>query len=76
MENATKALEIAGGILIATLIISLFIYMFNELSVSQATQNKNAEAEALQKFNAKYDAYNKNILYGETVGLEAFLAYR
>ncbi len=67
MENATKALEIAGGILIATLIISLFIYMFNELSVSQATQNKNAEAEALQKFNAKYDAYNKNILYGADI---------
>lgn len=67
MENAAKALEIAGGILIATLIISLFIYMFNELSISQATQNKNAEAEALQKFNAKYDAYNKNILYGADV---------
>lgn len=67
MENAAKALEIAGGILIATLIISLFIYMFNELSISQATQNKNAEAEALQKFNAKYDAYNKNILYGADI---------
>lgn len=67
MENAAKALEIAGGVLIAILIISLFVYMFNQVSYHQATQNMNLESQQLEEFNKKFEAYNKSILYGADV---------
>ena len=67
MDNAAKALEIAGGVLIAILIITLFVYMFNQVSYHQATQNMNIETQQLEEFNKKYEAYNKSILYGADV---------
>lgn len=67
MENAARALEIAGGVLIALLIISLFVYMFNQVSYHQATQNQNLETQKLEAFNKTYEAYNKSILYGADV---------
>jgi len=67
MENAARALEMAGGVLIAILIISLFTYMFNHLSEHQAVQTYNQKTEKLQAFNAKYLAYDKTILYGADI---------
>ncbi len=67
MDNAVKALEIAGGILIAILVISLFIYMFAQVGYNQAMQNSNIETQKLLQFNKKYEAYNKNLLYGTDV---------
>lgn len=67
MDNAVKALEIAGGVLIAVLILSLFVFMFNQVSYNQAMQNQNEETKKIQEFNKKYEAYNKNILYGADV---------
>lgn len=67
MENAAKALEIAGGVLIALLIISLFVYMFNQVSYHQSMQNQNLETQKLEAFNKTYEAYNKSILYGADV---------
>ena len=67
MDNAVKALEMAGGVLIAILILSLFVYMFNQVSYNQAMQNQNEEAKRIEAFNKKYEAYNKNILYGSDV---------
>lgn len=67
MDNAVKALEIAGGVLIAILILSLFVFMFNQVSYNQAMQNQNEETKKIEEFNKKYEAYNKNILYGADV---------
>ena len=67
MDNAVKALEIAGGILIVILVISLFIYMFAQVGYNQAMQNSNIETQKLLQFNKKYEAYNKNLLYGTDV---------
>lgn len=67
MENAAKALEIAGGVLIALLIISLFVYMFNKVSYHQAVQNQNLETQKIEAFNKTYESYNKSILYGADV---------
>ena len=67
MENAAKALEMAGGILIAILVITMFTYMFNNLSENQAVQTYNAETDKLKAFNAKYLAYDKSILYGADI---------
>lgn len=38
MENASKALIMAGGILIALLVIGALVLMFNQLSYYQRTE--------------------------------------
>lgn len=67
MENASKALLMAGGILIALLIVALLVYSFGSMS-SYFTQNeKEQEAEQLEAFNKQYEAYHKKLLRGTEV---------
>lgn len=55
MENASKALIIAGAILLAILIISLGIFIFNQ--ASEVTKSSNlSEVEVLQ-FNEKFTSF-------------------
>lgn len=55
MENASKALIIAGAILLAILLISLGIMIFNQ---AQDTVNNNGMSQAeLQSFNNKFIKY-------------------
>ena len=48
MENATKALLIAGGVLIGVMIIAVLIYMISNLSTISTSQEQAREAEQLQ----------------------------
>ena len=63
MENATKALLIAGGVLIALIIITMFIMMFNNLSNIQKEKERQIEIEQLVAFNAEFEAYNKKVIF-------------
>lgn len=67
MENASKALLIAGSILLAMLILGL-ILIFNS-NVSSLVQTKSQKIAEEQKvaFNNQFEAYNKNIMYGTDV---------
>ena len=58
MENASKALIIAGAILIAILLISTGIYLYNK-SGSMAISNANASSQEMliMKFNKEYTMY-------------------
>lgn len=67
MENATKALLIAGGLLLAILILSLLILLFSNISSNQLAQEKRLEAEQLQEFNQQWEAYNKKALFGSDI---------
>lgn len=62
MENASKALIMAGGVLIAIMIIGALILMFNSLSSYQDT-NQQGEVEAqVVEFNNQYVTYdNENV---------------
>lgn len=64
MENASKALLIAGGVLIAILILSVLVVTINIINSNQKTQEEALATEQLVKFNQKYEAYNKKALYG------------
>lgn len=64
MENASKALLIAGGILLAVLVLSLLGLLLSNISSNQLAQEKRLEAEQLQEFNQKYESYNKKALFG------------
>lgn len=67
MENAAKALLIAGGIAIALIIISLLVYSANKISTMGEVSQKEAEVKQLAEFNAQYEAYNKKLMYGAEV---------
>ncbi|MBO5478576.1 MAG: hypothetical protein J6A04_02520 [Clostridia bacterium] len=67
MENASKALLMAGGVLIALLIIGLLIYSFGTMSGYFETENTKEQAEQLKAFNDQYEAYNRKLLRGTDV---------
>lgn len=67
MENASKALLIAGGVLIAIILIGLLLTGF---TIIRSNENANVKAQAtkeLKEFNQKFEAYNKKALYGTDV---------
>lgn len=67
MENASKALLIAGGVLIAILILSVLVVTINIINSNQKTQEEALATEQLVKFNQKYEAYNKKALRGTDI---------
>lgn len=67
MENASKALLIAGGVLIAILIIGLLVNSFTSISSIQQTKLSEEEQEKLVKFNEQYTKYLGQYVYGTEV---------
>ena len=56
MENASKALIIAGSILIAIIIISLGIMIFRNMSNS-VTNNTSLDKQTISAFNSRIEPY-------------------
>lgn len=56
MENASKALIMAGAILIAIMIISLALFVFNNFG-NMAREQANMDKEEIQAFNSKITPY-------------------
>lgn len=74
MENASKALIIAGAILLAILIISLGIMIYNQAA---GVVNNNAMSDVeIQQFNQKFTQYEGTRVRGATVNsmLQTILA--
>lgn len=67
MENASKALIMAGGVLIAIIILSMFVMMYNKVSGIKKTQQEKVQMEQIATFNAEYEAFNKKMMYGADV---------
>ncbi len=57
MENASKALIMAGGVLIGVLIISLAVYLFVTFGQTSAEINSENSQKQLAQFNAKFTVY-------------------
>lgn len=57
MENATKALLIAAGVLIGVIILSLGVYLFSNLGSYVTNTQKQIEENALNKFNTQFLKY-------------------
>lgn len=64
MENAAKALLIAGGVLFAIMILSLVVYMSTTTTRMAEAQDEKKKVEELNAFNKEYEAYNKTRMYG------------
>ena len=64
MENASKALIMAGSVLIALIIISCLVLMINNLSTYQGLQTQSEEVAQIEKFNNQYIIYNRDDVRG------------
>ena len=65
MENASKALIIAGAILLAILLITLGIYIFQQ---AQSTVNNSGMSQAeVQSFNSQFIKYEGTSVKGSAV---------
>ena len=64
MENASKALIMAGGILIALLVIGALVLMFNQLSYYQRTETDSEKTQQLADFNNEYLKYTYDDIKG------------
>ena len=58
MENSSKALLIVGGVLIAVLMLSLFVYLYVTMHSFSNEYNSNIYIQKLQAFNAQFEVYN------------------
>ena len=69
MENASKALTIAGGVLIAFMLAVLVYYVFTQWGESQKMKQEDVDTVKIEEFNKSYLSYEK-VLYGsELLGL-------
>ena len=64
MENATKALIMAGGMLITILIVSLSIAAYNAMTNSARTNQESLSQEQVAEFNSQFEVYNREDLLG------------
>ena len=64
MENATKALEMAAGVLMALLVLGLIVFAYNNVASLKNTQQDATKIEQSTDFNKDYEAYNKEGIYG------------
>lgn len=64
MENASKALIMAGGVLIAVLVISVLIYAFNVFSEYQTSKDDLLKIEDTSKFNERFTNYDRSNVKG------------
>ena len=56
MENASKALIIAGAIIISIMVISLAVFVFNRMG-GEAKEQANMDEEQIAAFNSKLTPY-------------------
>lgn len=64
MENASKALIMAGSVLIALMIIGALLLMFNSLSSYQNTGTEEKREAQVIEFNNQYETYLRDNVRG------------
>ncbi|MCI8346173.1 MAG: hypothetical protein HFJ42_09655 [Clostridia bacterium] len=67
MENASKALIMAGSILISIMVITLLVMGYNNLTETMNAKNDEDAVEQVTQFNKQYDVYYRNNLYGSDI---------
>lgn len=64
MENASKALIMAGSVLLSVLIISALILMFNQLSSLKNTEINSNDLTKVSEYNKQIENFERAGLYG------------
>ena len=69
MENASKALIIAGGVLIGIMILTIGVYLFQNAGKLSDSYNEKLARDQINGFNNKFLGYAKSINSQEMVSL-------
>ena len=70
MENVSKALLIAAGVLIGLIVLTMLVVMYRQVTSYYTAKEKARTFEQLQEFNAQYTPYNrKNVRGTELISL-------
>lgn len=64
MENASKALLMAGGLLIVMIIIAVGIYTYSGYTGIGKQVDENKKVEQIKEFNTQYEIYDQKFLRG------------
>lgn len=64
MENATKALLIAAAVLLAIMVISLLVTMYNQIASKYQQEQELIAIDQLEQFNRQFENYNRDSLRG------------
>lgn len=67
MENSADALQLAFGVIIAVLLLSLLVYVFNNISSFENTKRDQAVSQQTAEFNKKFLAFDKTSMYATDV---------
>ena len=67
MENASKALLMAGGMLIALLIIGALLLVFNQIGDYEKAQTTSEKTSQVADFNKEYAKYSGDNIKGYDV---------
>ena len=67
MENASYALKMAAGVLLAVLILSIMTFILNNYTQTQKTILESKKSEKVVEFNEQFQAYEKAQMYGTDV---------
>lgn len=67
MENVSRALIIIGGMLLAILIMSLLVFVFNKISVLPTEQIQQHSELGIVEFNRSFEVYQKPLMYGTDI---------
>lgn len=66
MENASKALIMAGGVLIGVLVLSLGVYLFTTFGGQASSMYDEIQQQQIEQFNSQFNVYldsNKITIY-------------
>ncbi len=61
MENASKALLMAGAILISLIVISAFVFAYRDLTSVKRQEAENQKVEEIAEFNKSFESYEKDL---------------
>ena len=64
MENASKALLIAAGILIGLILITMILYGYGQISSDYKIKEESLKVEQLSEFNKQFIGYDRNDVRG------------
>lgn len=69
MENASKALIMAGSVLLSILVIALLVYGYTNLSALEQTRQDSQDTVELSEYMARFEQFNRTLYGSELLSL-------
>lgn len=74
MENASKAIIMAGGILIGVIILATLVLIFSPIGDIYEEQGTSLSVEQLEKYNRQFNTFDKSLYGSELLSLANLVA--